>query len=67
MKLTDRATANVRLPDFMREGWLEETLKELDKANLTMEQRAEMEMIIAGNMTEKVARKERNGKRGKNR
>ena len=55
MKLTDTATGNVQLPDFMKEDWLEETLKELDKANMTPEQRAELEMVIAGNMTEKVA------------
>ena len=59
MKLTDTATRDVKLPDFMREGWLEETLEELDRANLTPEQRAEWEMVIAGNMTEKVAMEER--------
>ena len=52
------STKNVELPDFMKEDWLEETLKELDKSNLTPEQRAELEMIIAGNMTEKVAMEE---------
>lgn len=58
MKLTDTATKEIELPDFMKEDWLDETLKELDKANLTPEQRAELEIIIAGNMTEKVAREE---------
>ena len=28
------------------EDWLDETLKELDKANMTPEQRAELEMAI---------------------
>lgn len=59
MKLTDTATSEAKLPDFMKEGWLEETLKELDRSNLTPEQRAELEMIIAGNMTEKVAMEEK--------
>ena len=59
MKLTDTATSESKLPDFMKEDWLEETLKELDKANMTPEQRAELEMIVAGNMTEKVAMEER--------
>ena len=36
MKLTDTAPQDVRLPDFMRENWLEETLAELDRANLTL-------------------------------
>lgn len=58
MKMTDTATKNARLPDFMREGWLEETLKELDKANMTPEQRADLEMTIAGNMSEKAAMEE---------
>ncbi len=55
MKLTDIATKDARLPDFMREGWLEETLKELDNANLTPEQRADWEIAIARNMTAKYA------------
>ena len=59
MKLTDTATKDATLPDFMREGWLEETLEELDRANLTPEQRAEWEIAIAGNMSEKMAREER--------
>lgn len=59
MKLTSTAPKDTRLPDFMTEGWLEEMLKELDNANLTLDQRAELEMIIAGNMTEKVAMEER--------
>ena len=58
MKLTDTANKDVTLPDFMREGWLEETLEELDRANLTPEQRAEWEIAIAGNMSEKMAREE---------
>ena len=58
MKLTDTATKDVQLPDFMKEEWLDETIKELDKANLPPEQRAELEMIIAGNMTERVALEE---------
>ena len=58
MKLTDTAPQDVALPDFMREGWLEETLAELDRANLTPEQRAQWEMTIAGNMSVKVAREE---------
>ncbi|MBX2840524.1 MAG: Rpn family recombination-promoting nuclease/putative transposase [Flammeovirgaceae bacterium] len=55
MKLTDTATPKVKLPDFWAENWLEEALKELDKANLTPEQRSQYEMIIAGNMSEKLA------------
>ena len=58
MKLTDTATKDAQLPDFMKEDWLDETIKELDKANMTPEQRAELEIIIAGNMTEKVAMEE---------
>ncbi len=58
MKLTDTATSEAKLPDFMKEDWLEETLKELDKANMTPEQRAELEITIAGNMTKKVAMEE---------
>ena len=52
MKLTDTATKDITLPEFTSEDWLEETLKELDKANMTPEQRAELEMIIAGNVNE---------------
>lgn len=55
MKLTDAITENTQLPDFMKEDWLEETLKELDKANMTPEQRAELEMTIAGNVSEREA------------
>ncbi len=55
MKLTDTATPEVKLPDFWAENWLDEALKELDKANLTPEQRSQYEMVIAGNMSEKVA------------
>ena len=55
MKLTDTATPEAKLPDFMKEEWLEETLKELDRSNLTPEQRAALEMTIAGNMSEKEA------------
>ena len=51
MKLTDTAPQDVALPDFMREGWLEETLAELDRAKLTPEERAHWEMTIAGNMS----------------
>ena len=58
MKLTDTAPQDVQLPDFMREDWLEETLAELERSNLTPEQRADWEMIIAGNMSEKVAREQ---------
>ena len=54
MKLTDTAPQDVQLPDFMREGWLEETLAELDRANLTPDQRADWEMTIAGNMSVKA-------------
>ena len=39
----------------MKEDWLEETLKELDRSNLTPEQRAELETTIAGNVTEREA------------
>ena len=58
MKRTDTATGEAKLPNFMKEDWLEETLKELDRSNLTPEQRAALEMTIAGNMTEKVAMEE---------
>ena len=58
MKITDTAPQNAALPDFMREGWLEETLAKLDRANLTPEQRAQWEMTIAGNMSVKVAREQ---------
>ena len=58
MKLTDTAPKDAKLPDFMREGWLEETLEELERANMTPEERAQWEMMIAGNMTEKYAREE---------
>ena len=56
MKLTETAPQNAQLPDFMREGWLEETLAELERANLTPEERADWEIAIARNMTEKYAR-----------
>ena len=55
MKLTDTATGEVKLPNFTKEDWLEETLKELDRSNLTPEQRAELEMTIAGNVSEREA------------
>lgn len=55
MKLTDTATSDAKLPDFVKEDWLEETLKELDRSNLTPEQRAELEMTIAGNVSEREA------------
>ena len=58
MKLTDTAPQDVTLPDFMREGWLEETLAELDRARLTPEERAHWEMTIAGNMSMVAAYKE---------
>ena len=58
MKLTDTAPQDVALPDFMREGWLEETLAELDRAKLTPEERAHWEMTIAGNMSMVAAHKE---------
>ena len=58
MKLTDTAPQDVALPDFMREGWLEETLAELDRARLTPEERAHWEMTIAGNMSMVAAHKE---------
>ena len=63
MKLTETATKNTKLPDFWREGWLDEALEELNKANLTPEQRAQYEMTIAGNMTEKYAMEEQLRKR----
>ncbi len=55
MKLTDTAKTNTNLPNFWEEGWIDEAIKELDKGNFTPEQRAQYEMIIAGNMTEVVA------------
>ncbi len=58
MKLTDTVTEDAELPKFTSEDWLEETLKELDKANMTPEQRAELEMVIAGNVSERVALEE---------
>ena len=58
MKLTDTAPQNVAFPDFMREGWLEETLAELDRARLTPEERAHWEMTIVGNMSMVAAHKE---------
>ncbi len=58
MKLTDTVTEDAELPKFTNEDWLEETLKELDKANMTPDQRAELEMVIAGNVSERVALEE---------
>ena len=54
MKLTDTISQETELPDFMREGWLEETLAELEIANLTPDQRADWEMMIARNMSVKA-------------
>ena len=34
MKLTDTASSDAKLPDFLKEDWLEETLKELDRSKL---------------------------------
>ena len=56
MKLTDTTTQTPSLPDFWREGWLEEALHELETSNLTPEQRAQYEIMIAGNMSDKYAR-----------
>ena len=56
MKLTDDAKQKAKLPDFWREGWLEEALHELETSNLTPEQRMMYEITIAGNMSEKYAR-----------
>ena len=56
MKLTDDTTQKAKLPDFWREGWLEEALHELETSNLTPEQRAQYEIMIAGNMSVKYAR-----------
>ena len=56
MKLTNNTAQEPKLPDFWREGWLEEALHELETSNLTPEQRAQYEMTIAGNMSEKYAR-----------
>lgn len=55
MKLTQTATKDTEILAFMKEGWLQDAVKELDRANLTPEQRSELEMIIAGNMSEKEA------------
>ena len=54
MKLTDTVPQEAELPDFMREDWLEETLAELERADLTPDQRADWEMMIAGNMSVKA-------------
>lgn len=54
MKLTDTISQEAELPDFMREGWLEETLAELERSDLTPDQRADWEMMIAGNMSVKA-------------
>ena len=56
MKLTDDTKQEAKLPDFWREGWLEEALHELETSNLTPEQRMMYEITIAGNMSEKYAR-----------
>lgn len=56
MKLTDNTKKEAKLPDFWREGWLEEALHELETSNLTPEQRMMYEITIAGNMSEKYAR-----------
>ena len=56
MKLTDDTKQKAQLPDFWREGWLEEALHELETSNLTPEQRMMYEITIAGNMSEKYAR-----------
>lgn len=53
MKLTDTATRDTPLPDFAQEDWIDEALKELDRANLTPEQRAQAEMTIAGNVADR--------------
>ena len=55
MKLTDTATSDAKLPDFVKEDWLEETLRELDRSNLTPDQRADLEMVIAGNISDREA------------
>ena len=55
MKLTDTASSDAKLPDFLKEDWLEETLKELDRSNLTPDQRADLEMTIAGNVSDREA------------
>ena len=54
MKLTDTVPQEAELPDFMREDWLEETLAELERSDLTPDQRADWEMMIAGNMSVKA-------------
>ena len=54
MKLTDTISQEAELPDFMREDWLEETLAELERADLTPDQRADWEMMIARNMSVKA-------------
>ncbi len=55
MKLTDTASSDAKLPDFTKEDWLEETLRELERSNLSPDQRADLEMTIAGNISDREA------------
>ena len=54
MKQTDKPNFDQKVPDYFHEEWIDEAIKELDSAVLTPEQRAFLEMKLAGDVTDMI-------------